>query len=72
MLLVQRDTYMQKNDAGLLPHIQTSKWNIDLNVGAKTITYFEEIVRLNLHGLGIRQWFLRYNTKLEKTKGKNR
>ena len=33
------------------------------NIRAKTVTLLEEIKGVNLHGLQIWQWILRYNTK---------
>jgi len=43
--------------------MRISKWGIDLNIGDKTVKFLEESIRPL-----IRQWFLRYGTKITKDK----
>lgn len=75
MVLGQVDIHKQKNYFGPLTsqHIKIhSKWIIYLKVRAKTIKLLGENKGVNLHDLGFRQWFLRYNMKDISYKRKNK
>lgn len=52
-----------KSNPHLIPFTTiNSKWVKDLNIGVKTIKILEENLCVNLHDLGLRQQFLRFDT----------
>lgn len=57
---------MQSNEFGPLFHTiykNTKKWIIDLNVKVKTTKLLQQNINVNLHDLGLKQWFLGYEIK---------